>query len=106
VRLLSHLLLLIAVLVMPLGMTPASATSSHPAMIASMPMEHCPGQGSRHDDKRGIAECTMTCAAALPMMAAQVDDPFPVTGVHIPPAPSRRLNGLHPDTATPPPKLA
>jgi hypothetical protein len=106
VRLLFRLTLLLAVILMPFGMTPVAASPSHHMMTAGMPMEHCPDQGSKHDHERGMIECMMGCAAALPASAARVEDPIPVTVAPIPPAPSHRLSGLHPDPATPPPRLA
>lgn len=105
-RLLSRLILLLAVVLMPFGMAPALASPSHHMMTVGMPMEHCPDQGSKHDQERGMTECMMGCAAALPASAARVEDRLPVTVAHIPPAPSHRLSDLHPDPATPPPKLA
>jgi hypothetical protein len=98
-----RLVLLLSVLLMPLGMTPAAASPSHRA-LAGMPMGHCPEQKSRHD--RGIAECTMACAAALPVMAAGADELLAAPSVPVVAAIAQRLHGLHPDTATPPPKRA
>ena len=101
------LLVLIAVLIMPFGMSAAPASSAHNAPATSMPMGHCPDQGSGHDGtKGGIAECTMACAAALPVVVRPSGYrlklvPEPTFAVA-----SRSLHGLHPDTATPPPKLS
>jgi len=100
------LLVLIAVLTMPFGMSAAPANAAHYAPTASMPMGHCPDQGSRHDSKGGFAECTMACAAALPAAVRPADYrlkllPEPTFAVASP-----SLHGLHPDTATPPPKLS
>lgn len=100
------LLALIAVLLMPLGMTGAHAAASHEAARADMPMGHCPDQGSRHDRQNGIAACTMACAAALPAFAASTDDALPSIPVPALSADVPALHGLHPDIATPPPKRA
>ena len=66
-QLVAKLLVLLAVLLMPLGMTSAAASASHHEM-ASMPMGHCPIRDSR--DLKSGAECTMVCAAALPALSS------------------------------------
>jgi hypothetical protein len=104
VQFLSRLLLLIAVLLMPLGMAPAPASAPDHSMIAGMPMGHCPDQGSRNDAKQGVHECTMACAAALPATEARDDAPLLIVCEPILPDAAERLHGLHPETATPPPK--
>ena len=100
------LVVLIAVLLMPLGMSPVPASTQNHSMTADMPMGHCADQGSGHDRKHGIAECTMACAAALPAADAPIDEPLSIISGHILPASSEPLHGLHPDIATPPPRLA
>ena len=99
-RLLS-LLALIAVLLMPLGMTPASA---HHQPAAGMAMPHCPEQAPKHDSKGAFAECTMACSAALPAAELQQEQHLPIACAPAPPAVAQILRGLHPETATPPPK--
>ena len=99
------LLTLIAVLAMPFGMSAApAATMQHHA--ASMPMPHCPEQAPGHDSKGAFVECTMACSAALP--ATDLSGKQPEFGKAQPawPAATRQLHGLHPETATPPPKLS
>jgi hypothetical protein len=99
-----HLLALVAVLLMPIGMTAPAAAAEHHSN-AAMPMPHCPEQGSDQQSKGAFAECTMACASALPavdQVQEQVilwDAPF-IAAVLTP-----ALQGLHPDIATPPPKL-
>lgn len=100
---LRKLLALIAVLLLPLGMQPAAAAPTvHHA--ASMPMSHCPDQGSKAGTKGAFAECTMACSAALP--AADLVGHQPLLIVREPPRPVavEPLHGRHPDTATPPPR--
>lgn len=106
VQLFSRLLLLIAVLLMPVGMTPAAAGTMHHAAASEIPMGHCPDQGENHRTNSGIAECTMACTAALPAIASSgaelpVIDRAPAQS----PAPER-LDGMDPETATPPPRLS
>ena len=102
-RLIEKLLILLAVLLMPLGMQPAAASvpATHPM---AMPMEHCPGQAPSHSGKAGFVECTMACAAALPAIDTPPDEPPLVTSLPVEPSVVHSLHGLHPDTATPPPK--
>jgi hypothetical protein len=102
VQFLARLSLILTVLLMPLGMAPAQAVApSHHA--AAMPMPHCPDQQHK-PAKGGIAECTMACAAALPAIGAASSKPFRIVCVPERPAAAQRLDGLHPDTATPPPR--
>jgi hypothetical protein len=97
------LITLLALLLMPFGMTAAPA-SAHQSMAAGMPTEHCPDQGSNHGAKGGFAECTMACAAALPTADFASQGPLLIVCQPIQPAAALQLHGLHPDTATPPPK--
>jgi hypothetical protein len=100
-RLMAKLLVLVAVLLLPFGMHPGAAMHHD---MASMPMGHCPDQGSHHETKGGIAECTMACAGALPAADIAAHRPLLIVCEPIQPAVAHRLSGRHPDTATPPPK--
>lgn len=99
------LLTLIAVLAMPLGMTaaPAAATQHH---AVSLPMQHCPEQAPGHDPKGGFAECTMACSAAIPATDRSSERPSIAEVEPVRPLAMRQLHGLHPETATPPPKVS
>jgi hypothetical protein len=99
------LLVLVAVLLMPLGMSGARAAPHHAAMV-DMPMGHCPDQGSKHETGGGIAACTMVCAAALPAASPSGDEAPALVPVPASPSAVAALHGLHPDIATPPPKRA
>ena len=101
-RLLSRLLLLISLMLMPLGMAPSASAAQHPEM-ADMAMGHCPDQGP-NNGKYGFAECTMACAATLPAVDASNEGPKPISCNPLLPAATQRLHGLHPETATPPPR--
>ncbi len=105
-RLLARFLLLIAVLAAPLSMTPASAVGHAGGTDAAMPMPHCPEQQQTPDEPRGIAECAMACAAALPALSASPADIE--AAVHAPQSPGgvSLLPGRHLEIATPPPKLS
>ena len=103
---LARLVLLIAVLLMPLGMTPAAATAHEHVAMASMPMGHCDDKAPSRHMKGGIADCAMACSAALPAAEVARDElPLPACSPARPVA-AHALHGLHPETATPPPKLA
>jgi hypothetical protein len=99
-----RILVLFAVLLMPFGMAPATVAAAHPLMAMDMPMGHCPDQAPRHDEKGGIADCTMACAGALPAADLAHKEPLLIECAPTQPTAAQRLQGLHPDTATPPPK--
>jgi hypothetical protein len=103
VRLACKLLVFIAVLLMPVGMTaaPAAVAQHH---SASMPMRHCPEQSPKPSGKAGFAECTLACSAALPAADRSANDRLMIICEPIAPSTAQRLQGLHPETATPPPK--
>ena len=100
------LLAILALLLTSFGMSaaPAAAAPHHGTAAAAMPMEYCADEGGAVDPNGGVPECAMACSAALP--AADLAQPNRLTIVCTPAAASRAtsLNGLHPDTATPPPK--
>jgi hypothetical protein len=103
VRRLIKFLTLLTVLLLPFGMTaaPAAASRHH---SASMPMRHCPAQLPDQHGKAGFIECTMVCSAALPATEPGREEHLMV--VCAPPEAKimRPLHGLHPETATPPPR--
>ena len=107
---LSKLLLLLSVLLMPLAMAPASASASAPehdgAEHSIMAMEHCPDQGSKPDLAPGIAACSMACAAALPAFTAVLGEQALPKGTPSNDFEPRKLAGLDPESADPPPRSA
>ena len=105
-RLLSRMLVLVAVLLLPLGMAPAPASAPDHQMMAGMAMGHCPDQAPSHDSKSPFGECTMACAAALPAIDRQMDEQHSIAGEPVQPVAVRCLDGLHPEAATPPPRTA
>ena len=100
----AKLLVMLAVLLMPLGMTPA-ATSQGPHDQAMAGMGHC-DRAPAHHSTHGFAQCTMACSAALPAFAASSDEPPPILRLPAPPPAAQVLHGLAPETATPPPRIA
>jgi len=105
-RQLAKILALLAVLLMPLGMTaaPAAAHSHGGSAAQAMPMSHCPESthGNRATD--GIVSCAMVCSVALPALGAPLGARLRVTCEPVRPALVDRLDDLHPETATPPPR--
>ena len=100
----ARLVLLVAVLLMPLGM--AAPAEAHPATNMAM-MSHCPDRAPAHHQPKGaLAACTMACSAALPAMDRVAAEPLPPLPMTVADAPAHPLRGLHPETATPPPKAA
>jgi hypothetical protein len=97
-------MLLMALMLMPLGMVPAPASTPQQGAIAGMPMGHCPNPGPNHAAKGGLAECTMACAAALPAADGRDGGPLLIVCEPMMPGAAHQLRGLHPETATPPPK--
>lgn len=98
------LLVLLAVMLMPLGMAPAAAAPLGHSAMAGMPIGHCPDQGSNRDVKGGVAVCTMACAGALPAADLANREPMLIICEPVQPEAASTLHGLHPETATPPPR--
>lgn len=96
------LLTLIAVLLMPFAMTAAPAMPMQHS--ASMAMRHCSEQAPKQSGRGGFIECTMACSAALPATELRRDEPLLIVCTPPEAAAVNQLHGLHPDTATPPPK--
>jgi hypothetical protein len=105
--LISRLLVMLAVLLMPFGMAAAPAAPAAPVQphhSAAMPMEHCPDPTPAEKGKLGFAACTMVCSAALPALDSTRGGPLLIACVPQASIAAPQLRGLHPETATPPPK--
>jgi hypothetical protein len=104
--LVARLVIMLAVMLMPFGMTPASAAAHH-SMPAAMAMQHCPQPApAQHQSKGAIGACTMACASALPAADPARAEPLRIHEAPVAAIAVAGLDGLHPETATPPPKLA
>ncbi len=101
----ARFLLLLAVLLMPLGMTPAAADSGGHHTATVMPMGQCDQQGRGRTQAAGFHACTMACSAALPAVDLSQEEGTPIARDAPEPRAASILHGLHPDTTTPPPKL-
>jgi hypothetical protein len=102
-RLIARLVLLVAVLLMPFGMS-AAPTAPHVMPSATTPMRHCPDEPSSHRGKAGIAECTMICSSALPADDHSLGEGLMLTSAPPAPALAQTLHGILLETSTPPPK--
>ena len=72
-----------------------------------MPMGHCDPRGAGTTaQKRGIAECTMACSAALPAADLADDAPLPIDCAPALPAPRTHFMASIRKPATPPPKVS
>ena len=101
-----RLLTLLALVLMPFGMGAANAVPSHDAPAAAT-AQHCDEHGSRPTDQS--RDEAMDCAVSCSMLAvaeAQVEEPAVAHAILTAPLLAERGTGLHPDTATPPPKLS
>jgi hypothetical protein len=104
--LISRLLTLLALVLMPFGMNMAAATPINPAPAAAT-TQHCNNHGGPTD--KNAADQGVDCALACSMlMTAQagVDDPGPTVRLPTTQLLEKRCTSIHPDTATPPPKLS
>jgi hypothetical protein len=101
-----RLLTLLALVLMPFGMSGASAAPAHHGLAVAT-AEYC-GEHGRQPDKQSPANAT-DCAISCSMLLAaesRIEDPAPPIRM-LPVRPlAERGAGLHPDTATPPPKFS
>ena len=99
-----RLLTLAALVLMPFGMGAASAGPIHHAP-AAVGAGHCdePGGEPAGQSRDQATDCAVSCSM-LALADARIDEP--VQAPRVPPARPllERGTGLHPDTATPPPK--
>jgi hypothetical protein len=102
------LLALVAVLLMPFGMSAANAAAPDHQQMSAMasPMQHCPEPASSPRSKGVLADCAMACSAALPAgelaMAVSLVHTPPLLETSVLPA----LSGIELEIATPPPRQA
>lgn len=99
-----RLLALIAVLLMPFGMSAAPATVVH-HQASAMPVQHCPEPGSNPLSKGVLGDCTMACSAALPAEDVATAVLHPVSPLRPKPSLFLPLQGIELEIATPPPRL-
>src|SRR5688572_20627404 len=99
-----RLLTLAALVLMPFGMSAAASAAPIHHAPAAVSAGHCDERGEPAGQSRDQAtDCAVSCSM-LALAEARIQEP-----VQAPPiAPARPLlergTGLHPDTATPPPK--
>lgn len=101
-----RLLTLISLVLMPFGMSAASAGPAHHAPAAAT-AQHCDEQGGQ--PAKASPDQALDCAMACSMLVAaeaRVEEPAPALRLPAAWLFIERAAGLHPDTATPPPKLS
>lgn len=104
-RTLTKFLAIVALLLTSFGMAAAPLGAvPHGDSAMAMPMDHCPDAGHEADMKGGVPECAMACSAALPAAELSPHEPLTILCTPAEGRLARSLHGLHPDTATPPPK--
>ncbi|MEO7602436.1 MAG: hypothetical protein ABIS39_04120 [Sphingomicrobium sp.] len=105
-RIAGKLLILLALLTMPAGMSWAGASAPAGGHAAVMGMTHCPDPAPAADAEPGIAACTMVCSAALPAIGPSASEPQSVSELPLPMLTMKILAGVLLDIATPPPRLS
>ncbi len=101
-----RLLTLLALVLMPFGMGAASAAAGNAAPAAAT-AQHCDDHGGQ--PTKTSRDDAMSCAIACSMLVvaeAGVDAPAPDVREPAARPLAERGAGVHPDTATPPPKLS
>lgn len=101
-----RLLALIAVMLMPFGMSALSAEPAHHEHSAAVPMNHCPEPDQAPVSNGAVSHCTMACAAALPATDLSPAEAPPVVRAPIEAGVSLALSGIELEIATPPPRLS
>lgn len=98
-----RVLTLIALVLMPAGMTfaPAAAT---PVAAGADHNKHCDDQDGDSEAPRGMVDCTAMCSA-VPAAPAPVAEPAELPSSPPAIAPVRRFSGIILDIATPPPRI-
>ena len=101
-----RLLSLLALVLMPFGMSAANAAPAHHAAAAAA-AQHCddPGGQPAEQSRDAAMDCAVSCSM-LAIAQAQVEELPAAHPILTAPRLAERGAGLHPDTATPPPKLA
>jgi hypothetical protein len=101
-----RLFTLLALVLMPFGMGAANAAPAHHAAAAVAP-QHCDDQGGQpaEQSRDEVMDCAVSCSM-LAVAQAHVEEPPVANPTLTTPRLAKRGAGLHPDTATPPPKLS
>jgi hypothetical protein len=101
-----RLLTLLALVLLPFGMGTAGAMPTHHAPAAAT-AQHCDERGGQpaEQSRDEVMDCAVSCSM-LAVAEVQVEELSVAQPVLIAPPIAERHGGLHPDTATPPPKLS
>jgi len=97
-----RLLTILALVLMPIGMILAQPGQAHNQLMSA----HCANMDSQPElpQPDHKADCAIACSA-LPSVASSIDAPPLAPALIQPPALSAAAGGLHPEAATPPPRL-
>ena len=100
-----RLLTLVALVLMPFGMGTASATTAHHEPAATA--QHCDEHGGQpaEQSRDEAMDCAVSCSM-LAIAEAGIGDPPPSRRLSLGRPLAEGATGIHPDTATPPPKLS
>ncbi len=100
-----RLMTLIALVLMPLGMGAVSAgTIDHGAPVAGA--EHCGDQGDQPDGNSSRHSVDCIACSMLVTAGIRVTEPAPASRSPAARPLTEDAAGLHPETATPPPKIS
>ena len=99
-----RLMTLLALALMPFGMGVASAAPVHHAPSAATACDEHGGQPAKASPDQAL-DCAMACSM-LVAAEARVEEPAPLIRLPAAGLLIERAAGLHPETATPPPKLS
>ena len=99
-----RLFMLLAVMLMPFGMSAAPAASIHQEQMNAMAAGHCDDSGSSPTTNSMLADCAMACSAALPAADLEPVLSHPVARIVCEPAITATLAGIEMEIATPPPR--
>lgn len=99
-----RLLTLLALALMPFGMGAAMASSGHHA-VAAASIEHCGEHGGQpvKQSPHHAADCAIACSMLL-NAETRIQEPVPTVRLPAARPLAETSAGLHPETATPPPK--
>jgi hypothetical protein len=101
-----RLLALIAVMLLPFGMSAAPAEAREHHSASTLSMQHCSQEESDRAQTDALSDCAMPCSAALPAADPSSAGSHSLAPPAVMPPTEEALTGIDLDIATPPPKLS
>lgn len=96
-------LTLVALLLMPVGMSSPAAAAQHAPVRAMAMMEHCHGQAQEEEAPASAMDCSAMCTAFLAGVAAMpASAPGPLLRCTL--QREKIFTGIEPELTTPPPR--